>query len=201
MDKRKKKFGTFYQLSPGNVEQNIERFNKSTSGDIGSIQSQGEATSMSEDLQLREDGNQLTPQERQELKNLITTANDFDVIASYLNTKIAKKNESLQLEEDLFDDLPAVEIEPISQEEIELSGPQTEAEFGDASIISDAIQNCWAMIDQYNSMQVSCQNENIKELAKDLTDIEMQNIAKLEEILKEVSPNAEHLDGVTEDEI
>jgi hypothetical protein len=29
----------------------------------------------------------------------------------------------------------------------------------------------------------------------------MQNIAKLEEILKEVSPNAKHLDGVTEDEI
>ena len=80
--KRKKKstFGTFYQMSPGNVEQSIERFNNS-------VQDGGMKTICAEDLELREDNNSLTPQERQELKNLINTANDIDAITSYINAK------------------------------------------------------------------------------------------------------------------
>ena len=99
--KRKKKstFGTFYQMSPGNVEQNIERFNNS-------VQDGGMKTVCAEDLELREDNNSLTPQERQELKNLINTANDIDAITSYINAKIQDKkgmNEALSLSEDEFD--------------------------------------------------------------------------------------------------
>ena len=189
--KRKKKsaFGTFYQMSPGNVEQNIERFNNS-------VQDGGMKTVCAEDLELREDNNSLTPQERQELKNLINTANDIDAITSYINAKIQDKkgmNEALSLSEDEFDTIPNVEVDVIHQDEIELPGPQTHEDFECTMLLSELIQNIWALIDRYNSILISIDNEDIKELLKDLVDDEMKNIGRLEDAMTSVSPNAENI--------
>lgn len=185
--KKKSTFGTFYQLSPGDVDQSIERFNNS-------VQDGAMKTVCAEDLELREDSTtRITPQERQELKNLASTSNDWDAITSYINTKILKRE---SLEEDLFDDIPDVVIDTIEEDEIELPGPTTQEEFGAASLISEAIQNIWSVIDNYNSMLVSIDNEEIKSIVKDLVDDEMKNIARLEEAMTLVSPNAEHLKGI-----
>lgn len=51
----------------------------------------------------------LTPQEKTELKKLITTTDDPDMIAAFLATKEAKENESLveSGKEDIFDRIAA----------------------------------------------------------------------------------------------
>ena len=189
--KRKKKpaFGTFYQMSPGNVEQSIERFNNS-------VQDGGMKTICAEDLELREDNNSLTPQERQELKNLVNTSNDLDAITSYINAKIQDKkgmNEELSLNEDEFDTIPNVEVGIIHQDDVELPGPQTQEDFECTMLLSEVIQDIWALINRCNSMIVSINNEDIKSLLKDLVDDAMKNIGRLEDVMTSVSPNAENI--------
>lgn len=98
------------------------------------------------------------------------------------------------LNEEFFDNIPDVLIDPLREDEIELSGPSTDEEFGSTMLIVDSIKSTWDMIDKYNSTLASIENEDIKKVIKDILDIELTNIGKLEEVLKIVSPNAENID-------
>lgn len=101
----------------------------------------------------------------------------------------------LILNEDMFDDIPDVEIDPIKEDEIELSGPESEEDFGATSILVDSIKNTWDLIDRYNTALASINNEEINKVIKDIVDIELLNVSKLEDVLKLVSPNAELIDS------
>lgn len=100
------------------------------------------------------------------------------------------------LNEELFDDVPNVNIEPLTQDEIELEAPSSNEEFGATAILVDSIKNTWDMVDRYNTALASIPDENISKVIKDILDSELINIGRLEDILKIVSPNAENIDVV-----
>lgn len=129
--RNKYRFGTFYQLSPGNVEQDLDRFNSSISDDIGnadccgigeSIDLYGDQMNLIEklnnlDIKALDNGEYLdlrnmyeaiaprmSAQTKTELKNLLSTTDDYDAVNSFLQTKM-QKNEDLEEDLEYIDDI------------------------------------------------------------------------------------------------
>lgn len=105
----------------------------------------------------------------------------------------------LKLNEDMFDDIieievPAVEVEPIEVEDMIPTGPDAGEDVGLTSLILDAISNCTANIDRYNTIKVNLgSNGNLAVIVDEITANENYTLGKLQSMLKEISPNAENI--------
>ena len=105
----------------------------------------------------------------------------------------------LKLNEDMFDDIieievPAVEVEPIEVEDMIPTGPDAGEDVGLTSLILDAISNCTANIDRYNTIKVNLgNNTNLAVIIDEITANENYTLGKLQSMLKEISPNAENI--------
>lgn len=107
------------------------------------------------------------------------------------------------LSEDIFEaNIPDVSNVDIDVSEINSTIPIAGPEVGVSNLIMQAIQDCYSMIESYNSLSIALSDMQEMDMAQDVSDIistEHLNIGVLQDLLKQVSPNAEVLDQSDED--
>lgn len=109
------------------------------------------------------------------------------------------------LNEETFDilnfDVPDVANADIEVADIDATVPEAGPEVGVETLLMQAIKDIYGMIEGYNSLSIALTdigNEPAAVAIADIIRMEHSNIGALQDILKEISPNAEAID-VTEE--
>lgn len=105
------------------------------------------------------------------------------------------------LNEDTFDilnfDVPDVTNADIEVADIDATVPEAGPEVGVETLLMQAIKDIYGMIEGYNSLSIALTdigNEPAAVAIADIIRMEHSNIGALQDILKEISPNAEAVD-------
>lgn len=105
------------------------------------------------------------------------------------------------LNEETFDilnfDVPDVTNADIEVADIDATVPEAGPEVGVETLLMQAIKDIYGMIEGYNSLSIALTdigNESAAVAIADIIRMEHSNIGALQDILKEISPNAEAVD-------
>lgn len=105
------------------------------------------------------------------------------------------------LNEETFDilnfDVPDVANADIEVADIDATVPEAGPEVGVETLLMQAIKDIYGMIEGYNSLSIALTdigNETAAVAIADIIRMEHSNIGALQDILKEISPNAEAVD-------
>ena len=105
------------------------------------------------------------------------------------------------LNEDIFDvidvDVPDVANADIEAVDIDTAVPEAGPEVGVETLLMQAVKDIYGMIEGYNSLSIALTdigNEPAAISVADIIKMEHANIGVLQDILKEISPNAEAVD-------
>lgn len=105
------------------------------------------------------------------------------------------------LNEETFDilnfDVPDVSNADIEVADIDATVPEAGPEVGVETLLMQAIKDIYGMIEGYNSLSIALTdigNEPAAVAIADIIRMEHSNIGALQDILKEISPNAEAVD-------
>lgn len=105
------------------------------------------------------------------------------------------------LNEDMFEilgaDVPNVTNANIDVVDIDTTVPEAGPEVGISTLIMNSITSTYSMIEDYNSLSIALTdigNESAAVAIADIIRMEHSNIGALQDILKEISPNAEAVD-------
>ena len=102
------------------------------------------------------------------------------------------------LNEDLFEvDVPNISNTDIDISELEPTVPEPGPSIGVETMIMQAIKDIYGIIEGYNTLSIELSSLGNEKLASNIADIIMQehaNVGTLQNILKEISPNAEAVD-------
>lgn len=108
----------------------------------------------------------------------------------------------MMLNEETFDilnfDIPDVTNADIEVADIDTTVPEAGPEVGISTIIMNSITSTYSMIGDYNSLSIALTDVGNDQAALDVADIiarEYSTIGILQDILKQVSPNAEAIDN------
>ena len=108
----------------------------------------------------------------------------------------------MMLNEETFDilnfDIPDVTNADIEVADIDTAVPEAGPEVGISTIIMNSITSTYSMIGDYNSLSIALTDVGNEQAALDVADIiarEYSTIGILQDILKQVSPNAEAIDN------
>jgi len=94
-------------------------------------------------------------------------------------------------------DVPDVTNADIEVADIDTTVPEAGPEVGVETLLMQAIKDIYGMIDGYNSLSIALTdigNESASVAIADIIRMEHSNIGVLQDILKEISPNAEAID-------
>lgn len=101
-------------------------------------------------------------------------------------------------QDDVFNtEIPDTYNVDIDITEINSEVPQAGPEVGISTIIMNSITSTYSMIEDYNSLSIALTDAGNEQAALDVADIiarEHSTIGILQDILKQVSPNAEAID-------
>ena len=87
-------------------------------------------------------------------------------------------------------------------EDLEVMEGPTQEEYGISSIINQAIKDTFSLIDTYNSYSINCGDQGFEDIANKFNELNTElnsHVGTLQNMLKEVSPNAEAIDGSAEE--
>lgn len=105
------------------------------------------------------------------------------------------------LNEDMFEildaDVPNVANADIEVADMDTTVPEAGPEVGVETLLMQAIKDIYGMIEGYNSLSIALTdigNESAAISVADIIKMEHANIGVLQDILKEISPNAEAVD-------
>lgn len=85
-----------------------------------------------------------------------------------------------------------------------LEGPSVGSEAGLTALIIEAINGEWETVDKYNTLAIMARDEGYSEIAKVIDEINTEenvHIGQLQELLKQISPNAKAIEDGAEHEI
>ena len=114
-------------------------------------------------------------------------------------------NEDIYEDDDIFEvEIPNMYNVEIDASEIDSEIPEAGPEIGISTIIMNSISSTYSMIEDYNSLSIALTdigNENAALAVADIIAKEHSTIGVLQDILKEISPNADSIDDIVNESL